>query len=345
MSSCCKHLACRFLCASWKLAPLIVAFILAPPAGAQAATAGVVVLETDNTTDVAEGGVPNSTDSFTVALSSQPLYDVAVMLSTDDGQTSVSPVDLTFTPLNWNTFQAVTVTAVDDTLIEGPHTGSITYLTSSSDPDYDGLFPSNPIWVNIEDNDHAIVSLSLTDGTANEDGDQAAVMVSRTEPGPAPFAAALEVNLSIGGTATPGADYAMPGVDYAAIEPTVTIPAGRASMAIAIIPIDDNEFEQDETVIVSVSPATSAYYTVGTPASATVTIYDNEMGLGGGCGLLTTSMRPEFGALELFGALLPLLLLAGVAMGCRVKRCLAGSGARNQEYSAAHVHKGKEGTK
>ena len=302
-------------------AMVMMACILAPLAGAQAATAGVVVLETDNTTDVAEGGVPNATDSFTVALSSQPIAEVTVMLSTTDGQTTASPVDLTFTQLNWNTFQEVTVTAVDDTLIEGPHTGEITYLTSSGDPDYDGLFPSNPIWVNIDDNDYAIVTLSLTDGTANEDGDQAAVMVSRTEPGPAPFAAALEVNLSIGGTATPGADYA-------AIEPTVTIPAGRASMAIAIIPIDDNEFEQDETVIVSIAPslATGTYYAVGTPASATVTIYDNEMGLGGGCGLLIISMRPEFGALELFGALLPLLLLAGVAMGYRVKRCLAGPG-------------------
>ena len=99
-------------------------------------------------------------------------------------------------------------------------------------------------------------------------------------------------------------------------------------MAIAIVPVDDNEFEQDETVIVSIAPslATGTYYAVGTPASATVTIYDNEMGLGGGCGLLIISMRPESGALELFGALLPLLLLAGVAMGYRVKSCLAGSG-------------------
>ena len=199
------------------MAPAMVAILLASPAGARAAAAGDVVLETDNTTDVAEGevpNVPNSTDSFTVALSSQPLYDVAVVLSTDDGQTSVSPDVLTFTPLNWNTFQEVAVTAVDDTLIEGPHTGEITYLTSSSDPNYDGMFLSDAIWVNIDDNDNdneataplsvshkvgserlmtsshgsieTFVILSLADGTANEDGDQAAVVVSREGPGSAP---------------------------------------------------------------------------------------------------------------------------------------------------------------
>ena len=305
------------------IAPAIImmACILAPPTGARAAAAGVVILETDNSTDVAEGVMPNSTDSFSVALSSQPLYNVDIMFSTL-GQTSVSPVDLTFTPLNWNTFQAVTVTAVDDPFIEGPHTGEIAYLTSSSDSDYNGLFPSSPIWVNIDDNESAIVNISVaigTDGTANEDGKQAVVEISRA--GPASITATLDVNLSIGGTATPGADYI-------AISTTVTIPAWSASVAIAIVPIDDNEFEQDETVIVSIAPslATGTYYAVGTPASATVTIYDNEMGLGGGCGLLIISMRPEFGALELFGAMLPLLLLAGVAMGYRVKRCLAGSG-------------------
>ena len=110
-----------------------------------------------------------------------------------------------------------------------------------------------------------------------------------------------------------------------------------ALVTVAIIPLDDDEFEQGETVIVSVSPATSSTYTVGTPASATVTIFDNEKGLGGGCGRPTTSMRASMrdvrGSLEILGALLPLLLLVGVA----VVRRWGVDWLRDQGCSAAHV--------
>ena len=54
---------------------------------------------------------------------------------------------------------------------------------------------------------------------------------------------------------------------------TVTIPANERYVTVAIVPRDDSYFEQDETVALSVEPST---YTIGRPASATVTIVDDE---------------------------------------------------------------------
>jgi large repetitive protein len=56
-----------------------------------------------------------SSDTFTVRLNSQPLGDVVIPLTVDDpSEVTLSANSLTFTPANWNTFQTVTVTGVED---------------------------------------------------------------------------------------------------------------------------------------------------------------------------------------------------------------------------------------
>jgi hypothetical protein len=55
---------------------------------------------------------------------------------------------------------------------------------------------------------------------------------------------------------------------------TVTIPAGQASAAVVIAPVNDPDFEGNETVDVSVRA--DAAYTVGSPSAATLTIGDND---------------------------------------------------------------------
>ena len=79
--------------------------------------------------------------------------------------------------------------------------------------------------------------------------------------------AALTVNYTLGGTATNG-------VDYQTLTGSVMIAAGQSSAAITVTPINDNVVEPTETVIVTLSQ--SAGYTVGSPASATVYIADND---------------------------------------------------------------------
>ena len=86
--------------------------------------AGFTVVETDGSTSVDESG---TTDTFTVVLNAQPAENVVVLLvsSDDTGEATVSGA-LTFTPANWNTAQTVTVTGVDDNLVDGSQVSTIT---------------------------------------------------------------------------------------------------------------------------------------------------------------------------------------------------------------------------
>jgi hypothetical protein len=55
-----------------------------------------------------------------VRLTTQPTANVTVAI-TPESQVTVSLPALTFTPANWNIAQTVTVTAVDDAVVEGNH--------------------------------------------------------------------------------------------------------------------------------------------------------------------------------------------------------------------------------
>jgi subtilase family serine protease/subtilisin family serine protease len=78
---------------------------------------------------------------------------------------------------------------------------------------------------------------------------------------------ALTVRYTVGGTATPGSDYA-------ALSGVVTIPVGAVTAAIPVSPVDDSLGEADETVIVAL--AADATYVIGTPGSAIVTITSHD---------------------------------------------------------------------
>jgi hypothetical protein len=121
-------------------------------AGSQPPSAGVSVTQTGGSTAVAEGG---ATDTLSVALTSQPTANVTVTVN-GNTDVSASPTTLTFTSANWNTAQTVTVTAVDDTLVEGPESANITFASSSSDARYNGLSIA-PVPVAITDNDQSAV--------------------------------------------------------------------------------------------------------------------------------------------------------------------------------------------
>jgi hypothetical protein len=109
--------------------------------------AGITLTQSGGTTAVTEGG---ATDTYTVALASTPAAPVVVTLS-PDAQVSAAPGVLTLTD---TTPQTVTVSAVDDAAVEGPHTGTITHAVSSADPAFAGLtVPS--VTVSVTDDDRA----------------------------------------------------------------------------------------------------------------------------------------------------------------------------------------------
>jgi subtilase family serine protease len=79
--------------------------------------------------------------------------------------------------------------------------------------------------------------------------------------------AALTVSYTVSGTA-------LPGVDYVALPGSITIPAGAASVDLAVTPIDDTLGELDESVIVRLT-ADPGY--IAAPAQAAVTIVSDEV--------------------------------------------------------------------
>jgi hypothetical protein len=69
-----------------------------------------VVTQTDGSTVVNEQGT--TSDTFSVALKSQPTSDVVVTISEAPNEYVLDKTQLTFTPANWQTPQQVTITAV-----------------------------------------------------------------------------------------------------------------------------------------------------------------------------------------------------------------------------------------
>ena len=125
-------------------------------------TAGITVSPTAGLITTEDGG----TATFTVVLTSQPTADVTVGLeSTDSTEGVVSLPSLTFTPVNWNTPQMVTVTGVNDAVDDGDVEYTlVTAAATSNDPAYRGLNAADVAVRNLGDDDvpPRIVNMVLT---------------------------------------------------------------------------------------------------------------------------------------------------------------------------------------
>jgi hypothetical protein len=122
------------------------------------------------------------------------------------------------------------------------------------------------------------VTVVATDPVAAESGPSTGLFTVRRI---GPTTNSLTVFYQTSGTAVAPGDYLpLPG--------SIVIPAGSASAGILLTPIDDNIIEGDETVVLTlVSPpqpvasptSTATEYQIGKPASATITIKDNDSGV------------------------------------------------------------------
>ncbi|MDD5512008.1 MAG: fibronectin type III domain-containing protein, partial [Dehalococcoidales bacterium] len=124
--------------------------------GASATTVSAAVNLSKTTVSTVEGG---ATDSYTIVLNAQPTSTVNVIVSPDSNQT-VSTSTISFTSANWNVPVTVTVTAVNDHIAQGTHTGIITHTVTNSGV-FNGVAVSN-VTNTITDNDTAGVNLSKT---------------------------------------------------------------------------------------------------------------------------------------------------------------------------------------
>ena len=134
-----------------------------------AAAANVTITPTTGLTTTESGGV----DTFTVALDVQPSADVIIALSSDNtAEGAVNPASLTFTSTNWNFAQTVTVTGVDDNLLDGGQSYNIiTAAASSADSRYDGVNPSDVTVINVDEDMDTDSDGIVNDIDADDDGD------------------------------------------------------------------------------------------------------------------------------------------------------------------------------
>lgn len=109
--------------------------------------------------------------TFTVVLNSQPTSAVTLTVnSTNSAEGTVSPAKLVFTPANWNMPRTVTVTGVDDFLVDGDVFYSVSFNASASaDPGYAGVTPPAVPLVN-RDDDVAGIAVSVLSGPTTEAG-------------------------------------------------------------------------------------------------------------------------------------------------------------------------------
>ncbi len=117
----------------------------------------------------------------------------------------------------------------------------------------------------LADNEPA-VSIEAIDNEADEEGLETAQFEFTRSGGD--HTLALRVFFKVTGTATNGTDYDK-------LSSFIDIPAGEDSVILTVTPKQDTKFEQDETIIVTLTSKTT--YTIDDgSADATVTILDNE---------------------------------------------------------------------
>ena len=128
-------------------------------------TAGFTITETGGSTSVSED---ETTDTFTIVLDAQPAENVVLTITSGDTGEATVNSPLTFTPANWDTAQTVTVTGVDDNLIDGAITSTVTasIVDAASDNNFDSV-NDQTVSVTTTDDDTAGFTITESGGSTS----------------------------------------------------------------------------------------------------------------------------------------------------------------------------------
>lgn len=176
----------------------------------------------------------------------------------------------------------VLLTPTDDASSEGSESAIMT-LNAGVGYTVDAFSYSSTI--TITDNEtppSATVTISATDSSAYESGDNATYRISRTGD----TASSLTVNFTVAGTATRATDYF-----FNAGADSTTIQAGNSYIDISTSSATDQLAESDETIVVTL--ASGSGYVIGNPSAATATIHDGAAPAGTTVTLIQTDMIAE----------------------------------------------------
>ncbi|MBD2720049.1 Calx-beta domain-containing protein [Synechococcus sp. FACHB-909] len=223
-------------------------------------TAGVTVAPTGGLF-TSEGG---GTAGFSVRLTSQPSANVSISIaSSDSTEGSTNASSITFTPANWNVFQFVTVTGVDEGVVDGNIVYTIlTGATTSTDTNYSGLAVADVGVTNV-DNDAASFSISdvsITEGNSGTTTAVFTVTLSNAVAGGASVSYATANGTAIAGT------------DYVATSGTLNFTGTAGEQRTVSVTINgDTTIESDEFFVLNLSSPTNGVTLADTQGVGTIT--------------------------------------------------------------------------
>nr|MCU0567675.1 hypothetical protein [Oculatellaceae cyanobacterium Prado106] len=254
-------------------------------------TPGVTLTPTSGLTTTELGG----TATFTAVLNSQPTADVTLTFTSSDSSEGTVTATLTFTAANWNTPQTVTITGVDDTLIDGNLPYTVATTTSSGDTNYNAIAVPLVNVTNLDDETAGVILTPTAGLTTTEAG------------GTATFTARL--------TTQPTADVTLTFTSSDSTEGTVTSIVTFTTtnwnnpQTITITGVDDPTTDGDipYTISITTSSSDTNYNALVVPA-VNVTNLDNEtpgITLTPTTGLITAGLiTTELGGTATFTAVL-----------------------------------------
>ena len=182
------------------------------------------------------------TDTFTVVLDAEPSSDVVIDVTSDDtGEVTISNATLTFTSSNWDTAQTVTVTGVDDNIVDATQTATITLAidAASTDDNFDAVADQT---VSVDNTNDDKATITVADVSKNEG--EAPVTVILTLDNAVDGGFTIDAGTS-NGTATTDDN------DYTAVSETLTFAGTAGETQSILIPItNDSQAEFNETFTV-----------------------------------------------------------------------------------------------
>lgn len=205
--------------------------------------------------------------SFTVNLNSEPTANVVITLTSGDiSEGTVSPTSITFTPMNWSNAQTVTITGIDDDVVDGIIGYTIlTTVSPGGDAIYNVIDPTD-ISVSNNDNDVAGFTVNPTNGlSTTEAGGTANFTIKLTSQPTANVTIELSSSDLSEGMASPS---------------TITFTSGNwnINQTITVTGINDDVDDGDISYSIINSPATSSdnHYNTLDPSDVLVTNTDND---------------------------------------------------------------------
>ena len=203
----------------------------------------------------------DGSDTFTVALATEPTAEVTVdVTSNDTAAATVSTARLTFATSNWDTAQAVTVTGVDDA-DTADETLTITLDADSiSGSDYNTL-ANVTVNVTVNDDDSAGLVLTGTPVQVNEDGSDTFTVALATEP-------TAEVTVDVTSNDTAAATVSTARLTFATSN-------WDTAQAVTVTGVDDAD-TADETLTITLDADSISGSDYNTLANVTVNVTVND---------------------------------------------------------------------